>query len=163
MIDYAPFGIHAEVTSRPEREHGNEKPNPFPALASLRPARRGARCAARSITITIDGERYALLERVAEALNGIPWCEHDNTPESVFYEWVWPFADGPMRDPRELCMLVVESFDTGYAPDTPADRARLAEVRAALVAAGLYGEGSTAACERIAREATQNGHRSVCA
>ena len=132
-------------------------------------ARHGARCAAHSkatakrITLTVDGERYAALERVAEALNGIPWCDKDNTPESVFHEWVWPFADGPMRDPRELCELVEGDFDTGHAPGTPADRARLADVRAAFKAAGLYGEGATAACERIAREATQNGHRSVCA
>lgn len=131
-------------------------------------ARHGARCAAqinetpKRITLTIDGERYAVLERVAEALNGIPWCANDNTPESVFREWVWPFADGPMRDPRELCGLVEESFDTGYAEGTPEETARLADVRAAFEAAGLYGEGATAACERIAREATQNGHRSVC-
>jgi len=118
-------------------------------------ARRGARCAAqgnetRRITLTIDGERYAALERVAEALNGIPWCDKDNTPESVFREWVWPFADGPMRDPRELCELVEGSFDTGHAPGTPADRTRLAEVRAAFVAHGLYNTGATAECARVA-------------
>ena len=131
-------------------------------------ARHGARCAAQTnatpkrITLTIDGERYAALERVAEALNGIPWCDNDNTPESVFFGWLWPFADGPMRDTRELCETVEGSFDTGYDPETPEDKARLAEVRAAFKAAGLYGDGATAACERIAREATQNGHRSVC-
>lgn len=132
-------------------------------------ARRGARCAAHSkttpkrITLTVDGERYALLERVAEALNGIPWCDKDNTPESVFHGWVWPFADGPMRDPRELCGLVEGSFETGFPDGTPEGMARLADVREAFEAAGLYGEGASAACERIAREALQNGHRSVCA
>ena len=125
-------------------------------------ARHGARCAAQSkttpkrITLTIDGERYAVLERVAEALNGIPWCENDNTPESVFREWVWPFADGPMCYPRELCGLVEESFDTGYAEGTPEEMARLADVRAAFKAAGLYSKGASADCERIALEAVQN-------
>jgi hypothetical protein len=132
-------------------------------------ARHGARCAAQSkttpkrITLTIDGERYAVLERVAEALNGIPWCENDNTPESVFREWVWPFADGPMRDPRELCGLVEGSFETGFPDGTPEDMARLAEVRAAFEAAGLYGEGASAACERTGAKRPKNGHRSVCA
>ena len=123
-------------------------------------ARHGARCAAhrkttpKRITLTIDGERYAALERVAEALNGIPWCCSDNTAESVFREWVWPFADDPTRNPREWCGLVEGSFDTGYADGTPEDRARIAEVRAAFEAAGLYDDPA---------ERRRNGHRGVCA
>ena len=88
-----------------------------------------------SITVTIDGERYRTLERIARAMNGIAWCDDDNTPESVFEAFVFTAAEQMLKDTRELCGFICDGISTGEdgmdAPE-PLHSARIAELRAAF-------------------------------
>lgn len=84
------------------------------------------------ITFTVTGERYALLKRVADAMNKVSWCDNDNTPESVFMGFVEPFAGGLLDSPDELCEAVltgIATSDDGLtdAPE-PTHAARIAEL-----------------------------------
>ena len=84
------------------------------------------------ITLVIDGEWYQNLKRVADAMNTVSWCENDNTPESVFCEFVkWDFGEllGSLRNIGEC---VAANIDTGFEDGTAEHGARIAELRAAF-------------------------------
>ncbi len=90
----------------------------------------------RRITFTVDGERYARLERVARAMNKTSWCCNDNTPETVFKEFVLPGAESLLDSPAELCGFILSGIATsddnaGEAPE-PMHTARIAELRNAF-------------------------------
>lgn len=92
------------------------------------------------ITLVIDGERYDALDRIARAMNSVSWIDNGNTPETVFKEFLLPFADIPQDDPRELCGLILSGIATGddgmNAPE-PVHAERLAELSEAFANAGL--------------------------
>ena len=93
------------------------------------------RTAQKRITFTVDGERYALLERVARAMNKTSWCE-DNTPESVFSEFVLVYSEQLLDSPYELCDFILGAIatsddNTAEAPE-PIHAARIAELRNAF-------------------------------
>ena len=93
-----------------------------------------ARCAdEKKITLVIDGEWYQNLKRVADTMNTVSWCDGDNTPETVFDEFVKWEIDYTLGSVRELCSQVAEAIDTGYeGKDDTKHYARLAELRAAF-------------------------------
>jgi len=102
--------------------------------AKRRAERRGA--GHRRITMVIDGERYDALERVAQTMNSVSWCSSDNTPETVFDEFLRPFAEEPIDDLSELCEIILSGIATSDegrkdAPE-PTHSARLDELRAAF-------------------------------
>ena len=90
----------------------------------------------RRITFTVDGERYANLERVARAMNKTSWC-NGNTPESVFEEFVLCFTECLLDSPSELCDAILGGIATGNentrddAPE-PMHTARIEELREAF-------------------------------
>ena len=89
----------------------------------------------RCITFTVDGERYANLERVARAMNQTSWC-NGNTPESVFEEFVISWAENFLDSPYELCDTILSGIATSddgltEAPE-PMHTARIAELRNAF-------------------------------
>ena len=101
--------------------------------ATKRATRRTAQ--KRRITFTVDGERYARLERVARAMNKTSWC-NGNTPETVFEEFVLPFAETFLDSSDELCFSILTGIATsddnkGEAPE-PMHTARIAELRNAF-------------------------------
>lgn len=90
----------------------------------------------RRITFTVDGERYANLERVAQAMNKTSWC-NGNTPESVFEEFVICWAEGFLDSPYELCDTILGGIATGDENTTddapePIHTARIEELRKAF-------------------------------
>ncbi len=102
--------------------------------ATKRATRRTAQ--KRRITFTVDGERYARLERVARAMNQTSWCMDDNTAKSVFKEFVLPAAETLLDSTAELCDFILGGIATsddnkGEAPE-PMHTARIAELRNAF-------------------------------
>lgn len=101
--------------------------------ATKRATRRTAQ--KRRITFTVDGERYANLERVARAMNKTSWC-NDNTAESIFKWFVLPFAENFLDSPAELCDTILSGIATSddnmtCAPE-PMHTARIDELREAF-------------------------------
>ena len=98
--------------------------------ATKRAARRTAQKS--RITFTVNGEQYANLERVANAMNTVSWCDNANTPESVFREFVLPFAENLLDSPFDLCDTIlggIVTSDDGLAEaPEPVHSARLAEL-----------------------------------
>lgn len=102
--------------------------------ATKRATRRTAQ--KRRITFTVEGEQYARLERVARAMNKTSWCCGDNTPETVFKEFVLPWAENSLNSTAELCGTILDGIatsddNTGEAPE-PMHTARIAELRNAF-------------------------------
>lgn len=104
-----------------------------------------------AVTITLDGEQYVILQRVADALNKLTWPEdaHDNTAESVCREFiVWEMWDLYFA-PGQLAEGIVESIDTHESVDEKLEAARREEVRRVFADAGLLegGAGEAVAVE----------------
>lgn len=93
----------------------------------------------RVVTITLDGEQFKILERVADALNTLSWegQENDNTPESVCREWVGWMIHDDFDPPSQFVGGIVDSIDTRNGGDEELDKTRREEVRRAFVDAGL--------------------------
>lgn len=96
----------------------------------------------RKITVTIGGRQYRLLERTAKAMNSVKgrWCGTDNTAKSVFFAFVWPFAETLLHDRVELAVSILSGIATGAnglsAPE-PLNSQRLKALEAALDRFGL--------------------------
>ena len=96
----------------------------------------------RKITVTIGGKQYRLLERTAKAMNSVRgrWCGTDNTAKSVFFAFVWPFAETLLHDRTELAACISSGIATGEnglsAPE-PLNGLRLAALEAAFDRFGL--------------------------
>ena len=89
----------------------------------------------RRIVVVIEGEQYDNLGRVAQAMNGVKWCEGDNTAESVFNEFVWHWDGVMLNSPAEISESVLGGIATGEdggdAPE-PLHTERLKELKAAF-------------------------------
>ena len=104
------------------------------------------------ITLVIDGEWYENLKRVADAMNTVSWCYTDNTPETVFKEFVEYALEYVLGSVRELCSQVSDAIDTGYeGKDETKHNARLSELRAAF--APLVSDAKTGAAANAQSEA----------
>lgn len=101
---------------------------------------------ADKLTITIGGKAWANLKKIADTMNKIEWCEHDNTPGSVlrFYcgqlieaagaapVTAWDnglrYADGGVAD---IMNDLADNLDYGDE-DADKEKRRSAELRKAL-------------------------------
>ena len=95
-----------------------------------------------SLVVTIDGDEYANLARAADALNSASWTDDDNTPETVFREFVWSWARQNLTEPRELANDILDGIATGdpgsaYDAEDPEHKRRLAELEERFKEAGL--------------------------
>ena len=94
-----------------------------------------ARCAdEKKITLVIDGEWYQNLKRVADTMNTVSWCD-DNTAESVFEEFVFPWMLDFLRSPKELAGSILDGIATGEDGEDmpePVHSQRIEELRAAF-------------------------------
>lgn len=77
-----------------------------------------------ALQVTIDGEQYQTLARIAEALNTV---QDGNTAETVCRDFLLAVPEQHLNHPKELADFVIGYF----ADDT--------EVKAAFVRAGLWG------------------------
>lgn len=105
----------------------------------------------KTVAITMDGEHFEIMKRLADALNTITWDPaHDNTPETVCREWVAWMIHDDFDPPSQLAGGIVDSIYTHADGDAELDTARKAEVQRAFEDAGLLprkgrgGEAGTA-------------------
>ena len=98
---------------------------------------------ANTITWTASAAQVAALEKVARALNGVSWCEKDNTAESVFGQFIKRGIDKLFDNPRQLADEISDSIDTGEADNTDADNRKAREVYHAICRAFNVGEAET--------------------
>jgi len=96
----------------------------------------------RKITVAIEGEEYALLERAARALNSCSWTKNDNTPLSVFENFTWAWLEDIFTERGKLAEDILGGCATDPATFTdapePLHSQRLTELREAFKAAGLW-------------------------
>lgn len=93
----------------------------------------------KSLVVTIDGEEYANLERVAEAMNRTSWADDDNTAESVFRSFVWlqEELDSPeLVAENILAGIATDKENLGSAPE-PLHSQRIAELQKSFEDAGI--------------------------
>ena len=83
----------------------------------------------RTISIEINGEAYADLQRMADAMNTVEWCDNDNTPESIVKEFLLVISNY-----YEMCEMVTEGIYTGFEDGTPQERERIKALNAAFAA-----------------------------
>ena len=82
------------------------------------------------ITIAINGEDYANLQRIADAMNSVEWCCDDNTPQTiltVFMLWLSGYD--------EMCEYILDAIDTGCDDDTAEGEKRKCVLKKAFSAA----------------------------
>ena len=97
--------------------------------------------AADKLRKRIGGDAYAMLEKIAKAMNGVSWTENDNTPVSLYRE----FLLAHRKDPAGWARSIALRIDTGALQFSKVDMARRAELRKAFVSAGLDAELDIAA------------------
>ena len=91
-----------------------------------------------AVTVTLDGEQFEILQRVADALNTLAWePARDNTPESVCREWVAWMIHDEFDPPSQFVSGIVDSIETHADGTAELDAARTEEVRRAFEDAGL--------------------------
>ncbi len=90
-----------------------------------------------AVTITIDGEQFETLQRIADALRKLDWCGGDDTPETVCREFVtWGLYD-EFDPPRELAAAILDCSDYKANGDAELEKARMEEMRRVFEDAGL--------------------------
>ena len=94
-----------------------------------------------AIEATIDGEEYARLEKIADAMNRTSWSDTDNTALTVFKSFVWTWIEDYLGEPERLALDILDGIATaddrmGLAPE-PEHSRRIAELRKAYVEVGL--------------------------
>ncbi len=97
---------------------------------------------ANSLTITLSEREHAILKRFAEAMNRTPWADSDNTPATVFREFVWTSIVNILTDPGAMAENILDGIATGAnGTDVaePEHSRRIAEMRAKFEEAGLLG------------------------
>ena len=85
----------------------------------------------RKIVVTIKGEMYDRLERIANAMNSVSWCS-GNTAESVFKWFVW-IPD--LLETHAICCTIlggIATGDNGMTAPEPINTERLKELEAAF-------------------------------
>lgn len=100
-----------------------------------------------AITIRIGGTAYANLATMARAMNGVAWCEHDNTPATVASNFVIGDTIEDLAEPTqmsgkfvcggcgEIALEIADAIDTGCDSETNEHKRRVKELRTALLAA----------------------------
>ena len=94
----------------------------------------------KSLVVTIDGEQYANLERVADALNRVSWGDGGNTAESIFAAFVWS-GEELLTSPglvagNILAGIATDNENMTEAPE-PLHSQRIAELKKAFEDAGI--------------------------
>lgn len=91
------------------------------------------------LTITVTGEVYANLRRVADAMNKVSWTDDDNTPDSVCEFWIGGLlrrvGDSPdvgSCNVTDLTTDIQDGIDTGAVDGSETDKARRRELEAAF-------------------------------
>lgn len=100
-----------------------------------------------AVTIRISGDAYANLKIIAKTMNGVSWCDDDNDPITVLDNFVLCELHDELANPTQMYEGIVcggvgqsaeyicESIDTGFDDETDEHKARIAELRGALLAA----------------------------
>jgi len=89
------------------------------------------------VRITLNGAHFALLQRVADAMNGTTWGEPDNDPESVAREFLaWDLRD-ELDTPGQFASGIVYAIDTHAGNDAELEKARQDELMRVFEGAGL--------------------------
>lgn len=92
-----------------------------------------------SLTITLTGEAVANLRKAAEVMNGLKWCDNDNTAESILSGFAlfnlesWGESTTHYKG-LYLCDqldIIADAIDT-LAADDDEDKERREELRSAL-------------------------------
>lgn len=95
---------------------------------------------AKQITWTASAAQVAALEKAATALNGVSWCEKDNTAESVFEQFIKWGIDDLLNNPKSLASEISQGIETNEEPDSEADNRKAREVYHAICAAFNIGK-----------------------
>ena len=101
---------------------------------------------AKQITWTASAAQVAALEKAATALNGVSWCEKDNTAESVFEQFIKWGIDDLLNNPKSLASEISQGIETNEEPDSEADNRKAREVYHAICRAfniGVFGKSET--------------------
>lgn len=90
-----------------------------------------------ALHVTVDGEQYANLAKVAASMNRAPWTDGDNTPQSVFENFTFSLTEQFLNTPAEMAEDILSCVDTGAKEPSPLYKQRIAELKAAFVADGI--------------------------
>jgi hypothetical protein len=94
-----------------------------------------------ALVVTIDGDAYQNIRRVVDALNSASWTDGDNTPALLFENWILDLVEDVLHDPAHLAEDILDSVATddevATAAPEPVHSQRIADLRAAFVAAGI--------------------------
>lgn len=85
--------------------------------------------------VELTDEAYATLEKIAAALNGLSWAEHDNTPLTIYKNFKLE-----NRNMNAWARSIVLTIDTGAGDDLAKVKERREELARAFVDAGLQAE-----------------------
>ena len=95
---------------------------------------------ASSLTVILSKEEHGLLKRCAEAMNRTTWADGDNTPATVFREFVLSWIEDYFAHPEEMAANILDGIATGEdGTDVaePEHSRRLAEMRTKFEEEGL--------------------------
>ncbi|MBR3583757.1 MAG: hypothetical protein IKO01_10000 [Kiritimatiellae bacterium] len=90
--------------------------------------------------MTIDGEQYENLAKVAASMNRAAWTDGDNTAQSVFENFAFTMTEQFLNAPNEMAEDILECVATGengQSVPSPLHEERIAELRAAFKTDGL--------------------------
>lgn len=99
------------------------------------------------LTIRISGTAYANLATMAKTMNGVAWCDNDNTPATVASEFVIGDTIENLAKPTrmsgkfivggcgEIADYICQAIDTGHDEETNEHKIRVKKLRTALLAA----------------------------
>lgn len=93
--------------------------------------------AADKLRKRIGGDAYAMLEKIAKAMNSVSWTDNDNTPVSLYREFLLSHRKNPAGWARSIVLHIV----TG-AKNSVEDLKRRDELRAAFESGGLAAGGA---------------------
>ena len=109
------------------------------------------------LTIRIGGTAYANLATMAKAMNGVAWCDNDNTPATVARNFVIGDIISDLAEPTrmsgnivcggcgEIADYICQAIDTGHDEETNEHKIRVKKLRTALLAALPTAGGTTGA------------------
>ena len=99
------------------------------------------------LTIRISGTAYANLATMAKAMNGVAWCDNDNTPATVASAFVIGDVLSDLAEPTkmsgnivcggcgEIADYICQAIDTGHDEETNEHKRCVEELRTALLSA----------------------------
>lgn len=103
-----------------------------------------------SVTIRVSGTAYRSLVRIASVMNGVGWCDNDNTASKILDEFIIGYWIRQLETPTgkigdvafcgvgETIDNIASWIDTGFEDGTPEDNERRAELKAAFAAAAVF-------------------------